>query len=108
MLLWMRSGSSKMICTHSALEQSHGFWSSSNPVAIQWLYLLFSGSATANELAISANPFRLAQFSYNLVACVVNGIIPLSIRLAKNPKDMDAAREMLAIINNKLYQARDA
>jgi hypothetical protein len=32
----------------------------------------------------------------------------LSIRLAKNPKDMDAAREMLAIINNKLYQARDA
>lgn len=65
-------------------------------------------SAIANDLAISANPMRMAQFSYNLVASVITGIIPLSIRLGKNPKDMDAAREMLSMLNNKLYQARDA
>lgn len=64
--------------------------------------------ALANELAISANPLRVAQFSYNLVASVISGIIPLSIRLSKNPNDKDAAREMLAMFNNKLYQARDA
>jgi hypothetical protein len=65
-------------------------------------------SALANELAISSNPLRVAQFSYNLVASIVTGIIPLSIRLGKNPKDMDASRQMLAMFNNKLYQARDA
>jgi hypothetical protein len=62
----------------------------------------------ANELAISANPLRLAQFSYNLIASVISGIIPLSIRMGKNPKDVGAAREMLVMLNNKLYQARDA
>lgn len=62
----------------------------------------------ANELAISANPMRMAQFSYNLVASVISGIIPLSIRLTKNRNDVDAGREMLAMLNNKLYQARDA
>jgi len=62
----------------------------------------------ANELAISANPMRLAQFSYNLLASSISGIIPLSIRLGKNPKDKDAARQMVAMLNNKLYQTRDA
>jgi hypothetical protein len=65
-------------------------------------------SSLANELAISANPLRLAQFSYNLIASVITGIIPLSIRLGKNPNDMDAAREMIAMLNNKMYQARDS
>jgi hypothetical protein len=59
-------------------------------------------------MAMSANPLRVAQFSYNLVASVISGIIPLSIRLGKNPNDMDAARSMLAMLNNKMYQARDA
>lgn len=62
----------------------------------------------ANELAISANPMRLAQFWYNFFASVITGIIPLSIRLGKNSRDVDAAREMVAMLNNKLYQARDA
>ena len=62
----------------------------------------------ANELAISANPMRFAQFWYNLVASVISGIIPLSIRLGKNPNDKDAGRAMLSMLNNKLYQARDA
>ena len=62
----------------------------------------------ATQLAISANPLRMAQFSYNLVASVIMGIIPLSIRLGKNPRDLDAGREMLAMFNNKLYQAREA
>lgn len=62
----------------------------------------------ANDLAISANPLRLAQFSYSLVASVVSGVIPLAIRLQKNPRDASAGREMLAMLNNKLYQARDA
>lgn len=62
----------------------------------------------ANELAISANPMRIAQFSYNLVASIISGIIPLSIRLAQHPNDKNAAREMLAMLNNKLYQARDS
>ena len=62
----------------------------------------------ANELAISANPMRLAQFGYNLLASAVAGVIPLSIRMAKNPSDVSARREMLAMFTNKLYQARDA
>jgi hypothetical protein len=59
-------------------------------------------------MAISANPLRMAQFSYNLVASIVTSIIPLSIRLTKNPRDMDASRQMLAMFTNKMYQARDA
>jgi hypothetical protein len=42
------------------------------------------------------------------VASVITSIIPLSIHLGKNPKDVDASRQMLAMFNNKLYQARDA
>lgn len=61
----------------------------------------------ANDLAISANPMRMAQWSYNLVASVISGVIPLSIRAAKN-KDSSAMREMMAMFSNKLYQARDA
>jgi hypothetical protein len=63
--------------------------------------------ALANEIAISASPIRLAQFSYNLIASVISGIIPLSIRLGRNSNDKDAAREMLTMLNNKFYQARD-
>ena len=63
--------------------------------------------ALANEIAISASPIRIAQFSYYLVASVISGIIPLSIRLDRNSNDKDAAREMLAMLNNKFYQARD-
>jgi hypothetical protein len=62
----------------------------------------------ANELAISSNPLRLAQFSYNLIASVISGIIPLSIRMGKNPKDVGAFREMRVMLTNKMYQARDA
>ena len=62
----------------------------------------------ANDLAISANPMRMAQWSYNLVASVISGVIPLSIRWGKNPKDLSAMREMMAMFSNKLYQARDA
>jgi hypothetical protein len=64
--------------------------------------------ALANNITISANPLRLAQFPYNLVASVISCIIPLWIRPRdNNPNDKDAAREMLAMFNNKLYQARD-
>lgn len=58
----------------------------------------------ANGLAISANPLRVAQFSYNLVASIISAIIPLSIRMTKNPGDVQASREMLAMLNNKMYQ----
>jgi hypothetical protein len=51
---------------------------------------------------------RLAQFSYSLMASMISGLIPLAARLRKNPGDMEAGREMLAMFNNKLYQARDA
>ena len=62
----------------------------------------------ANELAISMNPMRLAQFSWNLLASTIAGIIPLSIRATRNPNDKEASREILAMLNNKLYQARDS
>lgn len=56
---------------------------------------------------MGVNPLRLTQFSYNLVASVVSAIIPLSIRLGKNSGDVDAARQMLAVLYDKLYQARE-
>jgi hypothetical protein len=64
-------------------------------------------SALANELAISANPLRIAQFSYNLVASVVSASIPLSIRLTKDGRDKEAGREMLALLYDKMYQAKE-
>ena len=64
--------------------------------------------AMANEIAISANPLRMAQFSYNLVTSIVADIIPLAIRATKDSRDKEAIREILAVFNNKLYQARDA
>ena len=51
---------------------------------------------------------RVAQWGYNFLTSIISGIIPLSIRLGKNPNDKDAEREMLSMLNNKLYQARDA
>ena len=70
---------------------------------------MFFASAMGNQLAISGNPvLRTAQFSYNLIASVISGLIPLSIRLGKNPGDTQAGREMLAMLNNKMYQAREA
>ena len=51
---------------------------------------------------------RVAQWGYNFLASIISGIIPLSIRLGKNANDKDAEREMLSMLNNKLYQARDA
>jgi len=63
--------------------------------------------ALANEIAISTSPIRIAQFPYNLITLVISGIIPLSIRLGRNSNDKDTAQEMLAMLNNKFYQARD-
>ena len=51
---------------------------------------------------------RVAQWGYNFLTSIISGIIPLSIRLGKNPNDKDAGRAMLSMLNNKLYQARDA
>ena len=39
---------------------------------------------------------------------MISGIIPLSIRMGKNPKDVGAFREMRVMLTNKMYQARDA
>lgn len=64
--------------------------------------------AMANELAISANPLRMAQFSYDLVSSIVADIIPLAIRATHDSRDREAVREILAVFNNKIYQARDA
>ena len=64
--------------------------------------------AIATQLGISANPMRLAQFSYNLVSSIVASVIPLAIRATQNPLDTEASREILAMLNNRVYQARDA
>lgn len=64
--------------------------------------------ALASQLGISANPLRVAQFSYNLVASIVSSIIPLAVRATRNSGDTEAVREILAMLNNRLYQARDA
>jgi hypothetical protein len=80
---------------------------------IETFFLLFlffiahNNRAAANDLAISMNPMRVAQFSYNLLASTITAIIPLAVRRTKNPRDMDALREILAVFNNKLYQARE-
>lgn len=66
------------------------------------------GRALATDLGISANPLRLAQFSYNLVSSIVSSVIPLAIRATRNPDDKEAVREILAMLNNRLYQARNA
>lgn len=39
---------------------------------------------------------------------MVSGVIPLAIRMRNSPQDASARREMLAMLNNKLYQAREA
>ena len=65
-------------------------------------------SAMANELAISANPMRLAQFSYNLIASTISDILPLAVKAGKDSRNREVVREILAVLNNKLYQARDA
>lgn len=64
--------------------------------------------AMANEMAISANPMRMAQFSYDLITSIVSDIIPLAIRASKESRDKEVVREILAVFNNKLYQAREA
>ena len=64
--------------------------------------------AMANELAISANPMRMAQFSYDLITSVIMEIIPLAVKAGKDSRNKEVIREILAVLNNKLYQARDA
>jgi hypothetical protein len=65
--------------------------------------------ALATQLGVSANPLRLAQFSYNLVSSIVSSVIPLAIRATQSKnKDTEAVREIVAMLNNRLYQARDA
>lgn len=70
--------------------------------------LPMSQSAMANTLAISANPMRLAQFSYNLVASTISDILPLAVKAGKDSRNKEVIREILAVLNNKIYQARDA
>jgi hypothetical protein len=65
-------------------------------------------SAMANEIAISANPMRMAQFTYNLVATTISDILPLAVRAGKDSRNKEVIREILAVFNNKIYQARDA
>ena len=64
-------------------------------------------SAMANELAISANPMRMAQFSYDLVASVVSEIIPLAIRAGKDSRHVPGvSRWCLFITRKKFYVHR--
>jgi hypothetical protein len=57
---------------------------------------------------VAANPVRIAQFSYQLIVGCVADIIPLSIRLQRNSNDQDAARQLVALFMNRLFQARDS
>ena len=70
--------------------------------------LPMSKGAMANELAISANPMRMAQFSYNLIATTISDILPLAVKAGKDSRNKEVIRQILAVLNNKIYQARDA
>ena len=50
----------------------------------------------------------MAQFSYQLVTGCIADIIPLYVRIQRNTRDADAARALVALFMNSLFQARDA
>jgi hypothetical protein len=56
---------------------------------------------------MAMNGLRVAQFSYNLITSCITRLIPLIIRVDRI-NDMQAAREILQILNNQLYDARGA
>ena len=89
-------------------QQKHPSFIIKLPAASDYAPLSKKSRALATELGISANPLRLAQFSFNLVSSIVSSIIPLAIRATKNSKDREAVREIVAMLNNRFYQARDA
>jgi hypothetical protein len=59
-------------------------------------------------LAVTSNPVKMAQFSYQLVVGCITDIIPLAIRVDRNPSDIDAIRALLLLFMNRVFQARDA
>jgi len=63
-------------------------------------------TASSSALMISSNPVRLAQFSYQLVVGCIADIIPLAIRVDQ-VRDQEAARSLIALFMNRLFQARD-
>jgi hypothetical protein len=62
----------------------------------------------SSGLLVSSNPVKMAQFSYQLVSGVVADLIPLSLRIDRNPRDIDAARSIVALFMNRLFQVRDS
>lgn len=79
-------------------------------VAGTWTSRIFvmSPTTSASAVTISTNPLRVAQFSYRLVTGVIVDLIPLFIRVQQSDgRDIDATREILFILNNHFYNARE-
>ena len=79
-------------------------------VAKSWMSAMTveNAAGTFSRVSITPNPLRLAQFSYKLVTGAITDLIPLFIRVDRNPKDTAAAREILALLTNRIYDTRDA
>lgn len=65
-------------------------------------------SLASAGFVVSSNPVKLAQFSYGLVAGCVVDIIPLAMRLERNPQDKEATRSLLSLLTNRLYRSKQA
>lgn len=53
---------------------------------------------------VATSPLRLAAYSYKILASSISKLIPLFIRVDKNPRDRQAARQILYILTNQLEE----
>jgi hypothetical protein len=63
---------------------------------------------TPPGIIVASNPVKMAQFSYQLVTGCVSDLVPLFLRIDRNHDDVDAARSLVTLFVNRLFQARDA
>lgn len=59
-------------------------------------------------IVVSSNPLRMAQFSYKLIVGSISEIMPLLIRTEDSQIARENTREILQVLTNRFYDAREA
>jgi hypothetical protein len=53
---------------------------------------------------VAPNPIRIAQFSYNFLTDMITQLIPLAIKIDRNPNDVASSRELINLFSTHILE----
>lgn len=57
---------------------------------------------------VTSSPLKLSAYTLKVILGAISDIIPLAMRLQSDPRDRPAARELVKVFSDRMYESREA